>query len=144
MTSLFSLAAGFGGQMKIVKAYSAQGQVNTTVAVPALSGSQMAVFMYTVTGGPTSAASGAQRSCGGSVSVSGTNVDGGAGTSATVLYYLNTSGAMGGVTTSYSPVQFVTTSTGSQNLTVSSYWSTDSSYSWLSWNGIMCIYNPPF
>jgi len=128
--------------MKIVKAYGGNGG-NFTVAVPALTGSQMAVFIINVWGGPYTGfpPSGSNRSYGGSVNMSGSNLDGNL-----TIYAMNaawTTSTYGGtVGTAVAPPVFITTSTGNQNITVSA--ATIQNYESINWNGILCIYNPPF
>lgn len=141
MTSLFSLAAGFGGQMKIVKAYSglsAYQSSSSSVTVPALTGSQMAVFIVNVWGGPSGAITNA-RGFGGYVNFSGTNLDG-----ASSIYAAGGTSGSGAAPGFAAPTAFITTSTGNQNITVQAINIYQQGSEYVGWNGIMCIYNPPF
>ena len=127
--------------MKIVRAHGGNtGAV--TVAVPALTGSQMAVFIISVWGGPSGVQTNAARSYGGNVSISGTNLQGNS-----VIYAMtagSVTGTYGGtIGNAVAPPAFITTSTGNQDITVTGTLSVSGSEI-LCWNGIMCIYNPPF
>lgn len=127
--------------MKIVKAYGAEGATSTTITIPALSGNQMAILMYTITGG-ASGFTGNSKGYGGGLYVSGTGVS----PTNNSYAFLGGGGSTynsGGPSAS-SPVQFVTITTGSQNITATSFYLGDATNAVVSWNGILCIYNPPF